>query len=102
MFSKVVTFLKSRSNVIRETARETLIQMMVSLGPQYLGALMSAATPILQRGFQVHVYIYTMHALLVKLGESGQLKPGSLDGVVAPLVEVRRPKTFKDVNCLHL
>lgn len=84
----MVTFLKSRSNVIRETARDTLIQMMVSLGPQYLSALMDAASPILQRGFQVHVYIYTMHAILVKMGETGHLKPACLDDVVSPLVEV--------------
>lgn len=88
MFSKVVTFLKSRCNSVRETARETLIEMMVSLGPEHLSALVDAASPVLQRGYQVHVYIFTMHALLVKLGEVGQLKSGSLDSVIYPLVEV--------------
>ncbi len=89
MLSKVITFLKSRGNVVRDTARDTLIQMVVSLGPQCLSAVMDAANPILQRGFQVHVYIYTLHAILAKLGELGQLKAGSLDEVVAPILEVR-------------
>lgn len=88
MFSKVCTFLKSRCNSVRETARNTLIEMVISLGPEHLSALMEAANPLLQRGYQVHVYIFTMHALLAKLGEIGQLKHGSLDGVVYPLVEV--------------
>lgn len=88
MFSKVCTFLKSRCNSVRETARDTLIEMVISLGPECLSALMDAASPILQRGYQVHVYIFTMHALLAKLGEIGQLKPGSLDAVVYPLTEV--------------
>lgn len=88
MFSKVVTFLKSRCNSVRETARDTLIEMIISLGPEHLSALMDAASPVLQRGYQVHVYIYTMHALLAKLEEKGQLKPGSLDEVVYPIVEV--------------
>lgn len=92
MFSKVCTFLVSRCNSVRETARETLIQIVISLGPQYLGRLLDAASPILQRGFQVHVYIYTVHAILVKLGEQGLLKPGSLDAVVYQLVEVPEEK----------
>lgn len=88
MFSKVCTFLISRCNSVREIARDTLIQIIITLGPQYLSALMDAATPILQRGYQVHVYIYTVHAILAKLGELGLLKPGSLDAVVYQLVEV--------------
>ena len=73
---------------MREIARDTVIQMIISLGPEYLSLLMEAASTVLQRGFQVHVYIYTMHSLIVKLVESGQLKSGSLDPVIYPLVEV--------------
>ena len=102
MFSKVCTFLKSRCSSVRETARETLIEMIISLGPEHLSALMDAATPILQRGYQVHVYIFTMHALLAKLGEIGQLKPGSLDAVVYPLVEVLCSlRQIKKKNSFH-
>ncbi|KZS08061.1 Small subunit processome component 20 [Daphnia magna] len=96
MFSKVCTFLKSRCNSVRETARNTLIEMVISLGPEHLSALMEAANPLLQRGYQVHVYIFTMHALLAKLGEIGQLKHGSLDGVVYPLVELCKKELYGD------
>ena len=88
MFSKVCTFLKSRCDSVRETARDTLIRMMLAIGPRHLYTLMNQANSILQRGFHVHVYIYTMHSLLVKLVEKGELKPGSLDPVVDSLVEV--------------
>lgn len=88
MFSKVTTFLKSRRDSVREVARNTLISMVTTLGPQHLKTLMDGADPILQRGFQVHVYIFTIHSLLVKLVEQGQLVQGSLDPVVHSLVEV--------------
>jgi len=88
MFSKVSTFLKSRRDSVREVARSTLISMVMTLGPQHLNTFMDAADPILQRGFQVHVYIFTIHSLLVKLVEQGQLVKGSLDPVVYSLVEV--------------
>ena len=88
MFSKVCTFLKSRSDHVRETARDTIIRMMTCLGPTHLTTLLEAIEPILQRGFQVHVYIFTAHAILVKMVELGQLKTGSLDSAVPHLVEV--------------
>ena len=98
MFSKVCTFLKSRRDSIREMARNTLISMVTMLGPQHLSTLMDAANPILQRGFQVHVYIFTVHSLLVKLVEQGQLVQGSLDSVVYSLVEVIIGKLFSDLK----
>ena len=88
MFSKVCTFLKSRCDSVRETASDTLIRMMTTLGPVHLSAMLSATEPILQRGFQVHVYIYTVHAVLVKMVELGQIQHGSLDAVVHPLVKI--------------
>lgn len=88
MFSKVCTFLKSRCDSVRETSRDTLIRMMTALGPQHLRTLLEAAESVLQRGFQVHVYIFTVHAILVKLTESDQLKAGTLDPVVQHIVEV--------------
>ena len=89
MFSKVITFLKSRCDSVREITRDTLIRMMTALGPDHLLTLLEAAEPILQRGFQVHVNIFTVHAILVKMVEKDQLKVGSLDPVVHHLVQVR-------------
>jgi len=89
MFSKVITFLKSRCDSVRETARDTLVRMMTALGPDHLLTLLEAADPILQRGFQVHVYIFTVHAILVKMVEKGQLKVGTVDPAVHHLVQVR-------------
>lgn len=88
MFSKVCTFLKSRCNSVRETARDTIIQMILSVGAEHLKDFLDAASPILQRGYQVHVYIFTVHAILSKLVETRKLKPGALDPVVTKLVEV--------------
>jgi len=89
MFSKDLTFLKSRCDSVRETARDTLVRMMRALGPDHLLTLMEAAEPFLQRGFQVHVYIFTVHAILVKMVEEGQLKVGTVDPVLHHLVQVR-------------
>ena len=50
------TFLKSRCDSVRETASDTLIRMMTTLGPVHLSAMLSATEPILQRGFQDDFY----------------------------------------------
>ncbi|EFA12725.1 small subunit processome component 20 homolog [Tribolium castaneum] len=64
IFMKLCTFLKSHLESVRRVTRETLQKIMQTLGPDYLGLLLGEMTPLLNRGFQVHVLIFTIHAVL--------------------------------------
>lgn len=64
---KTCTFLKSHLDSVRRVTRETLQKIMTTLGPKYLGLLISEMTSLLSRGFQVHVLVYTIHSILVAL-----------------------------------
>lgn len=85
---KVCHMLKSRSFTIRELTRKTLCSMAVELGPRYLPFMIREMRSILTRGYQIHVLIFTVHALLNVLSEI--LVPGDLDPCLEDILEVRR------------
>jgi len=69
VFMKLCTFLKSRLESVRRVTRETLQNIMVTLGTGYMSMLLNEMTSLLTQGFQVHVLIYTIHAIFVSLSE---------------------------------
>ena len=83
---KVCQFVKSRSRDIRNTSRNTLVQILQALGPSYLGYILKELHSVLQRGYQLHVLCYTVWTLLCSL--LGSLKPGQLDSSMELLIEV--------------
>ena len=83
---KICTFLKSRADCIRVTARDTLVKIMVFLGPTFLPAFIRESSAILKRGFQVHVLIFTLHAIVH--GLMPKIKPGDFDPIVTDIVKV--------------
>ncbi|CAH2002387.1 unnamed protein product [Acanthoscelides obtectus] len=64
VFMKTCTFLKSHLDSVRKVARETLQKIMLTLGPKYLKPLLNEMAPLLNRGFQVHVLVFTIHGVL--------------------------------------
>ncbi|XP_015598459.1 small subunit processome component 20 homolog [Cephus cinctus] len=64
---KLCTFLKSRLDSIRRVTRETLQKIMITLGPNYLHHLLREMNSLLTKGFQIHVLVYTIHAVLISL-----------------------------------
>lgn len=86
IFMKMCTFLQSQLESVRRVARETLQKIMLALGPDYLSLLLDEMTPLLARGFQVHVLVYTTHAVLSCLKEF--YKPGHVDKVLLAVLEV--------------
>lgn len=83
---KLCTFLRSQLDSVRRMARETLQKIMSTLGPSYLRVLMDEMVPLLSRGFQVHVLVYTIHAVLVSLKEMFQAK--DIDVVLTTIIKV--------------
>lgn len=84
---KLCTFLKSHLESVRRVTRETLQKIMVTLGPKYLGLLISEMSSLLSRGFQVHVLVFTIHAVLTTLKDMFQ--PTDVDKCLLTILEVR-------------
>lgn len=86
VFMKLCTFLKSRLESVRRVTRETLQSIMVTLGTSYMGMLLNEMTALLTQGFQVHVLIYTIHAILVSL--SDRFEKNDMDKCLPYMLEV--------------
>lgn len=89
---KLCTFLKSRLESVRRVTKETLQKVMISLGPSYLSTLLHEMTTLLTRGFQVHVLIYCLHAVLITLKET--FKHGDIDDSITYIIEVCKHGLF--------
>lgn len=86
VFMKLCTFLKSRLESVRRVTRETLQNIMVTLGTGYMSMLLNEMTALLTQGFQVHVLIYTIHAIFVSLSE--RFEKGHMDSCLPYILEV--------------
>lgn len=86
VFMKLCTFLKSRLESVRRVTRETLQNIMVTLGTSYMSMLLNEMTSLLTQGFQVHVLIYTIHAIFVSL--SDRFEKGHMDSCLPYILEV--------------
>ena len=82
----VCSILKSKSQDSRDTARKTLNEVAVLLGPQYFGHILKELRSTLARGYQRHVLAFTVHSLLVATTDS--FRQGNLDYCLADLVSV--------------
>lgn len=83
---KACTFLKSHLDSVRRVTRETLQNILTTLGPNYLKVLLAEMIPLLNRGFQIHVLVYTIHAVLLCLKDA--YKPGDINGVLITVLHV--------------
>lgn len=67
LMTSLSQILRSKSQDVRDQARSTLCGIAVSLGPSYLAIVGRDLKGALQRGPQVHVLAFTLHAVLVRL-----------------------------------
>lgn len=88
VFMKLCTFLKSRLESVRRVTRETLQNIMLTLGTSYMSMLLNEMTALLTQGFQVHVLIYTIHAIFVSLSE--RFEKGHMDSCLPYILEVNK------------
>lgn len=86
VFLKLCTYLQSRLPSIRLAARETMQNILLEVGPSYLPQLLSEMMSILTRGFQVHVLVFTSHAVLEKLQST--FTKGVIDPCVDDILKV--------------
>ncbi|XP_069175512.1 small subunit processome component 20 homolog [Procambarus clarkii] len=83
---KMITFLKSKAESIREESRNMLVKIMVELGGRYLPWLVNDLQSILTSGFQAHVLVYTLHSVLSQLRPV--LTPKDVDACMAQMVNI--------------
>ncbi|XP_065052935.1 small subunit processome component 20 homolog isoform X2 [Rhopilema esculentum] len=92
---RVCQTLKSRAREVRETARETLVHIASSLGPEYFPYVLKEMKSTLQRGYQLHVLAFTLKSIFDALFD--QLKPGDLDQSLASIIEVMMQDVFGNI-----
>jgi len=100
VFMKLCTFLKSRLESVRRVTRETLQNIMVTLGTSYMSMLLNEMTSLLTQGFQVHVLIYTIHAIFVSLSE--RFEKGHMDSCLPYILEVNKNITLSTLYIISL
>jgi len=60
----VVQGLRSRDLSHREKARKALVKLVDEVSPRFLPIIFEEMKSQLTRGFQLHVYLFTVHSLL--------------------------------------
>jgi U3 small nucleolar RNA-associated protein 20 len=60
----VVQGLRSRDLSHREKARKALVKLVDEISPRFLSIIFEEMKGQLTKGFQQHVYLFTVHALL--------------------------------------
>eukprot|EP00897_Mesotaenium_endlicherianum_P002352 jgi/Mesen1/2144/ME000152S01235 len=86
VLQRIANLLKSRGQGVRDVARATLVAVGEALGAAYLHFTVDVLRSTLQRGFEVHVLGYTVHAVLYKVVPT--LRPGEIDHCIDALMEV--------------
>lgn len=92
----VCTTLKSKAQDSRDTARKTLNELAMLLGPVYFGYILKELRVVLARGYQLHVLSFTVHSMLVFTTD--HFKQGDLDYCLKDLVSVIMDDTFGTVG----
>jgi len=78
--------LRSRTQESRDIARNTLAEIMVSMGSSSMQYVIKELRTALTRGYQLHVLSYTMHTILV--ASAAHLQLGDLDYCLQDLIAV--------------
>ncbi|OQR74782.1 small subunit processome component 20-like [Tropilaelaps mercedesae] len=92
---RVIVFLKSRLLPVREAARSALVKIIAILGPCYLKYMIREMRSLLNRGFQLHVLSFTVHAVLETARP--QMQPGDLDECTDDILEICLEEQFGEV-----
>ncbi|RAK86222.1 HEAT repeat protein [Aspergillus costaricaensis CBS 115574] len=92
----VCSILKSRTQETRDTARKTLNDIALLLGPSYFGYILKELRTTLTKGYQLHVLSFTVHSMLVATTDDFQ--QGDLDYCLPDLSAIVMDDTFGTVG----
>jgi U3 small nucleolar RNA-associated protein 20 len=95
LLTTIVQILRSRSQEVRDAARETLFKIAIILGPRYFLFMVKELSGALKSGYQVHILGFSLHYLLSQvLPEFGA---GAIDPSVPAIVEILLNDIFGEV-----
>lgn len=92
---EVAETLSSRSQVIRNAGKTTLVQILMSLGPSYFSTILKTLKSVLRRGYQLHILGNVVHTLLKSL--IGVVTPGDIDDCISILLSIHFEEIFGQV-----
>ncbi|EFE41162.1 hypothetical protein TRV_04111 [Trichophyton verrucosum HKI 0517] len=92
----VSSILRSRAQETRDTARKTLADIAIILGPSYFGYILKELKGALSRGYQLHVLSFTVHSILVATAD--EFEVGALDQDLSTLGEIIMDDIFGTVG----
>ncbi|KDB24496.1 hypothetical protein H109_03594 [Trichophyton interdigitale MR816] len=92
----VSSILRSRAQDTRDTARKTLADIAIILGPSYFGYILTELKGALSRGYQLHVLSFTIHSILVATAD--EFEVGTLDQDLGTLGEIIMDDIFGTVG----
>ncbi|KAF3906292.1 hypothetical protein ABW20_dc0103023 [Dactylellina cionopaga] len=84
--------LRSRDQNSRDLTRNTLSEISGLLGPKYFGFVLKELRGALQRGYQLHVLSFTVHAIMVAVLPKWEV--GSLDYCASGIMDVAMDDIF--------
>ncbi|ORY03876.1 hypothetical protein K493DRAFT_276201 [Basidiobolus meristosporus CBS 931.73] len=96
MLTSICQTLRSRSQETRDTTRSTLVKIATFLGPSYFSFIVKELKGALQRGYQLHVLGYTLHAILAQMVP--ELNVGDIDYCLEPVIEILIEDVFGEVG----
>ncbi|CAG2162943.1 unnamed protein product [Oppiella nova] len=96
VFLRLCQFLQSRTQSIRDLARNTFVKVMECLGPKYVANALKEMRSSLSKGYQRHVFVYSVYTILASLRP--QLKCGDLDNCLDTLLEVCSLELFGNLS----
>jgi U3 small nucleolar RNA-associated protein 20 len=85
---------RSKSQETRDLAKETIIKITVILGPSWLSSVVQEMKASLQRGPQLHILAFVIHAILVHVTALASADFSDLDDCVANVVAIAGEVVF--------
>ncbi|KAE9551868.1 hypothetical protein FO519_004917 [Halicephalobus sp. NKZ332] len=92
----LLNLLGSRANDVRSSARKNLDRIVQSLGVKFLPFVVKELRGTLNKGFRIHVMIFTVHHLIAMM--EPLMKTGDLDACLEDILEVCNQEQFSDVT----
>ncbi|CAI4226420.1 unnamed protein product [Auanema sp. JU1783] len=86
----------ARSMVVRKHARENTLKVVACLGPQYLSPIIKEIKMIMNKGYQIHVMVFTVHALIESMKDN--LSTGVLDNCLEEIMDCIVQDQFGDLS----
>ncbi|GAM26794.1 hypothetical protein SAMD00019534_099690 [Acytostelium subglobosum LB1] len=97
LIGKLANELKSKVVESREMARQTLVKVQGILGVRYFPFMLHDLKFVLKSGYQKHVLVFTLHALLLQLEKDG-VQPGEIDKQAPLVMDIIIDYLFLDIT----